>query len=364
MNPIQRYIIAAVVTAITIFILWYFGDVLSYILASVVFSLIGTPLADILCKIRVGRFKVSTSLAATVSVLVMWGVVVMFTMLFAPILMNKITALSQYNYSDLESIISTPISNFEDFIESKLSINLTSEGMGIMDSIHLRLSELIGESVAGLDTLLGKITSLVIAAFSITFITFFFLKERNLFNQGVVLLFPGKYEENILRGLDSSVSLLSRYFLGLCVESFIKLVVMAVALYLIGFPFNDSLIIALISAVLNVIPYIGPLLGVAIAVIIGLTSAVESGAISGMLVAMVSAFAIFQILDNIILQPYVYSSSVKAHPLEIFLVILMAGSMAGVVGMLLAIPAYTIIRVFAKEFFYNLRLVQKLTENI
>lgn len=364
MNTMQRYIIAAVVTAIAIFILWYFGDVLSYILASVVFSLIGTPLADMLCRIKVGRFKVAESLTAAVSVCVMWGVIVVLATLFIPILMNKLDALSAYNYSDLESAIAVPIANLEGFIDSKLSINLASEGLGIMDTIHLRLSELVSDSVTSIDTLLGKITSLVIAAFSITFITFFFLKERNLFNQGVVLLFPGKYEENILRGLDSSVSLLSRYFIGLCVESFIKLVVMAVVIYLIGFPFNDSLVIALISAVLNVIPYIGPLLGVAIGVIIGLTSAVEPGAINGMIVAMVIAFAIFQTIDNIVLQPYVYSSSVKAHPLEIFLVILMAGSMAGVVGMLLAIPAYTIIRVFAKEFFYNLRLVQKLTENI
>ncbi|HNV51901.1 MAG TPA: AI-2E family transporter, partial [Tenuifilaceae bacterium] len=57
-------------------------------------------------------------------------------------------------------------------------------------------------------------------------------------------------------------------------------------------------------------------------------------------------------------------NSVKAHPLEIFIVLLIAGSVAGILGMLLAIPCYTVIRVFAKEFFNNFRVVQKLTEKI
>ena len=63
-------------------------------------------------------------------------------------------------------------------------------------------------------------------------------------------------------------------------------------------------------------------------------------------------------------KPTLYSERVKAHPLEIFLVILIAGSLAGILGMLLAIPSYTVLRVFAKEFFSQFRLVRKLTEKI
>jgi predicted PurR-regulated permease PerM len=66
----------------------------------------------------------------------------------------------------------------------------------------------------------------------------------------------------------------------------------------------------------------------------------------------------------VLFQPLIYSSSVKAHPLEIFLVIIAAGSIAGILGMFLAIPTYTIVRVIAKEFFVNMKLVRKLTENL
>ena len=115
---------------------------------------------------------------------------------------------------------------------------------------------------------------------------------------------------------------------------------------------------------MNVIPYIGPLLGGIVGILIGSTSPDTLLPMNTVIIEMAIIFTVFQVIDNIILQPYVYSSSVKAHPLEIFLVILVAGSIAGVVGMLLAIPAYTVLRVFAKEFFNKLRVVQKLTGNI
>jgi predicted PurR-regulated permease PerM len=77
-------------------------------------------------------------------------------------------------------------------------------------------------------------------------------------------------------------------------------------------------------------------------------------------------FILFAIkgFDDFVLQPTIYSERVKAHPLEVFLVILTAGHVAGITGMLLAIPSYTVIRVLAKEFFSEFALVQKLTQNI
>ena len=81
-------------------------------------------------------------------------------------------------------------------------------------------------------------------------------------------------------------------------------------------------------------------------------------------VVIIGSLLILKGLDDFVLQPTLYSSRVKAHPLEIFLVILIAGSLAGILGMLLAIPSYTVLRVFAKEFFSQFSLVRKLTEKI
>ena len=71
-----------------------------------------------------------------------------------------------------------------------------------------------------------------------------------------------------------------------------------------------------------------------------------------------------QMLDNFLLQPIIFSNSVNAHPLEIFLVILIAGTVAGISGMIFAIPFYTFIRIIAKEFLSQFEIVKSLTKNI
>ena len=81
-------------------------------------------------------------------------------------------------------------------------------------------------------------------------------------------------------------------------------------------------------------------------------------------VAIVSTIVSVKVVDDFIIQPTIYSDRVQAHPLEIFLCILVAGTVAGVWGMLLAIPLYTVLRVFAREFFSEYSLVRKLTSQM
>ena len=107
-----------------------------------------------------------------------------------------------------------------------------------------------------------------------------------------------------------------------------------------------------------------PIIGIAIGIFIGVVGSTSDLSVFALMLRIAGTILFAQGVDNFILQPLLYSNRAKAHPLEIFLVILIAGSMAGVLGMLLAIPAYNVIRVFAKEFFYNFRVVQKLTEKI
>jgi len=75
-------------------------------------------------------------------------------------------------------------------------------------------------------------------------------------------------------------------------------------------------------------------------------------------------FIIAQLVDNFFSQPFIFSKSVKSHPLEIFLVIIIAGLISGIVGLIIAIPVYTAIKVIAKEFLSEYRVVNKLTEGL
>jgi predicted PurR-regulated permease PerM len=100
---------------------------------------------------------------------------------------------------------------------------------------------------------------------------------------------------------------------------------------------------------------------------LGFTSALAAGEYSILPELSIKIAAVVfgvHFLDTMLFQPMIYSKSVKAHPLEIFIVILIGGSLGGIIGMLIAIPSYTLLRVIAREFFYKFRVVEKLTRNI
>ena len=188
-----------------------------------------------------------------------------------------------------------------------------------------------------------------------------------MFRDALMLVVPSNLEEKVAHIMDSISRLLRRYFIGLVFEVFMVMVLVTLGLTIVGIEFSHAIVIGLFCGMFNVIPYLGPWMGAAVGLLIGMAININFDFMNHtlpLLGFMVIVFATVQILDNILFQPIIYSNSVKAHPLEIFLVIMAAGSLAGILGMILAIPAYTILRVIAKEFFDNMKLVQKLTKNL
>lgn len=362
MNKLEKYIYVTAITAGVFFLIWYFSNIVLYIVFSFVLSLLGKPLMDMICKLKVKAKHIPRWLASTVVLFIFIGVFIVVIDLLVPIAYNKFTSYSNIHLADIKTIIEEPLNKINDFIANYSNSDLRLQSTDIISDITSRFSQIISNTIKNLGSLIDFFSNFIIASFSIFFITFFFLKENMLFKNGLTMLFPLQYEKKISESLDSSINLLSKYFIALLMESSIKLVIITGGFVLFGIDFSTALIIGIISAVLNVIPYIGPLIGAVIGIVIAV--AAYQGDVAQLLIFSSLLFSIFQIIDNIIIQPYIYSTSVKAHPLEIFLVILVAGGFAGVWGMLLAIPVYTILRVFAKAFFNNLRVVQRLTKSI
>ena len=366
MSKIYRYIVAGAITAIVLFLVWYFSAVVAYILTSAVLAMIGKPMTDMLCRIHIGRTKIPFPkwLAALCTLLTIWIVIVGIFALFVPIVFQKINEFSALDIPHIINSFHEPLMSFEHLI--KHTFALDDDSFSIITAISDQIKPLFDVNVINklLSSIVNTVSDAVIAAFSISFITFFFLKESSLFYDMVIIMFPKKYEENISRALNSTTNLLTRYFTGIVIESALMTLIVSLGLLLWGLPGHDVLVIGLMVGILNVIPYVGPTIGIALGIFIGVTSGYPdmSGSITAIKIAGTILFA--QGIDNFVLQPVLYSNRAKAHPLEIFLVILIAGSLAGVLGMLLAIPAYNVIRVFAKEFFNNFRVVQKLTEKI
>ena len=366
-SKLTRYVIITAVTAIVIFIAWYFSSIITYILISAVLSIICRPFLKYLSKIHIGRRRMPRWFIATIGLVGIWVVAFLFFYFFIPLVANQAKELSNVDITEVGYHLSQPFIQLELMIQDYVP---GAEDFTFNALLTEHITSLI--SVQDVTNVFGSVAnmlgSLAVALFSISFITFFFMKEENLFVGGITMMFPKKYERSISRAMSSINKLLMRYFIGVFADAFCVMVVLTIGLtFVAGLSFQTSLVIGLIAGVLNVIPYVGPLIAAIIGLIIGTATHIDliaSGGIGNLLIKIGGVFAIMKIMDDTIFQPYIFSNSVKAHPLEIFLVILIAGSIGGILGMLIAIPTYTVIRVFAKEFFNKYRIVQRLTVRI
>lgn len=359
-----RFALGLAATAMALYLLWYFSDIVIYILISAVLGIIGRPLVQRLSVIKIRGRHIPRGVAALLTTLLMWVLFATFFSIFIPLIFNKLSEFSNLDMVQVISSINDPIIALQEHLSETFSIPMRE--FSLTDTLAASIREWLNIDVVNsvVGSFVSTATSFVIALFSITFITFFFLKEDGLFYSMVTTIFPKRYEDNITRALDSVTVLLVRYFTGILTESFIMMVVVSLILLLFGASGENAFFTGLIVGVLNVVPYVGPLIGFSIGLFVGLVSPIEGMTLAQTLLATGGTILTAQGLDNFVLQPVLYSNRVKAHPLEIFIVILIAGNLAGVVGMLLAIPSYTVIRVFAKEFFNNFRVVQALTENL
>jgi predicted PurR-regulated permease PerM len=363
-NNIARWTVGTLLMVVVGLLLWYFRSTVVYILVSAVLAIVGGPVVRLLSGIKIGKVTTPRWAAALITLVAMWVVLVSFCLLIVPIVVEKVTMLAQLDLRGVLSNIQQPIENVQNYLESLMIVG--------HDSVSLA-EILVGwlRKVLNYDTINAAFTSVVdvtmsaaVAFFSISFITFFFLKEEGLFFRMVSALFPERYSDNISRALDKVVHLLSRYFTGLLVESLILMTVISVTLVLFGMNTENACFIGVIMGVMNVIPYAGPLMGGIASLFLGIVSPIYGCTIGYTLAVIAGTLLTVKGLDDFVLQPTLYSERVNAHPLEVFIVILLAGSVGGIVGMLLAIPSYTVLRVFAKEFFSQYTLVKKLTKDI
>lgn len=367
MNKLARYIMLGMGLSIILFLLWYFSSIVAYILISAVFSLIGKPIVDLVSQIKVKGWSPPKLVGAAVALVAIWFAFILFFRVMIPLVVSQVNDLSAVNVPGMVASFSEPIAKFDMFIKEYLPVsanNFSTQDIIVEKVTSMFNVGIVSDLFSSTATLLGN---LVIAAFSITFITFFFLKDDGLFFEGVIILFPEKFESNITHALISINKLLRRYFIGIVIQSFLIMTLNTIGLSIIGISFNTAIVIGLFTGILNLIPYVGPLAGMLLGSLIGLATNLQLNFTTELLPLlgyMIIVFTIVQLIDNFVFQPVIFSNSVNAHPLEIFIVLLIAGSVGGILGMLLAIPAYTVIRVFSKEFFNNFRLVQKLTEKI
>jgi predicted PurR-regulated permease PerM len=347
--------------------IWFFREIVVYILVSGVLSIMGRPLVDLFYRIKIGRVRFPRALSALFTLAIIWGIIVSFFWIFVPLVTNQIDQFSSIDSSKLVELAQEPIKRIETIFRA-FNKDITTE-MSLQDYIVSKVSGVLNINLIQnfISSLAGILGNIIVAIFSITFITFFFLKDQHLFFESIMIWIPDKYVDNVERALYSIKRLLTRYFIGIIIQSTCIMILVTIGMKIVGIDLHQALVMGLILGIVNVIPYVGPWLGLFIAIIMGVASHMNQDfhtVVLPLVWYMIIVEAIVHTIDNVVFQPVIFSNSVKAHPLEIFIVVLAAGFAAGVPGMILGIPTYTVIRVFAREFFNNFKAVQRITSSL
>jgi len=367
MNTTLRNFLIVVGIALLVYLSWYFRNIFLYILVAGVISLIGRPIVDLLNGIRIWKFRFPRFLSSLIALLFLYGLLALFFAVFIPLVSKQIDALSGFDAGSLVQGLRDQLERLETLIR-KVYRDMPAD-RSLYDIVVTAITDVLNP--ASISDFAGSIMTVVkkfvVAFVAITFLAFFFLKDEGLFKETIMVIVPDQYESRIRNVLHSIKTLLIRYFIGIIIQSTIVLINITIGMTIVGFPFQQALVMGLLIGVFNVIPYVGPWLGGSITVLMGMATAVTTAgypAIWLLIVYMIIVIACTQAIDNNLIQPLIYSRSVNAHPIEIFLVILAVGSFTGVGGMIIAVPAYTALRVFAREFFNNFGPVRKITSGL
>ena len=338
------------------------------IIIAFVVSLIGRPIMKLLKRFHIRKFYLPEWFSAVLTIIVIIGFLTLIITQMVPLVANIISdasflnAHTYFSTDPIEGVNTWMVRLFPDL----------GDDFNLVDVVMDKLRELV--SFSNVSGIVGSVASLVSSAFvglfAVVFISFFFLKDSNLFERIIYALVPDRVEQTMHTTLNDIKQLLSRYFVGLLLEMLGVALIDFLGLWLIArLDLSYAIGIAFIAGILNVIPYVGPLMGEAIGVILGVILKVGIGAglnvnvwVFALIILAIMLTA--QLIDNFIYQPVIYSASIKAHPLEIFIVLLMAGHIGGAVGMLVAIPAYTVVRVIALRFFHRFKPIQRLDPDL
>jgi len=359
-NTITNGILKAIAILLGVAIICYFlyaiRSVLIYIAIAGVISLIARPIIKFLRK----RLKFNNGLAVLVAMVVIFGTLLGIMAMFIPLIAEQGQNLSLLNLDALQGDLQALFIQVNEYFNARdidLFKTLTEMDLGSTFSF--------GAIPNLLNGVLGALGSFGIGLFSVIFISFFFMKDSALLHQGIMTVVKDENEYRATQSFNTIKDLLSRYFLGLLLQILVLFVLYTIILLIFGI--KNSLVIAFLCALLNLIPYVGPLIGGVIILVLSMSSNLGldfQTVILPTTIKVMIGYAIAQVIDNFVSQPFIFSNSVKSHPLEIFLVIIIAGLLFGVAGMIVAIPVYTAIKVIAKEFLPDLKIVKKLTKDL
>jgi predicted PurR-regulated permease PerM len=353
-NGILRSLAIITGIALLCWFLYAISSVLVYIIIAAIISLIARPLIIFLRR----RLRFPNTLAVVTTMVLFVLLLIGLIGMFIPLISEQSDNLSLLQTTELKKNVEELITQVNTYFKDK-GIDILSQlkSANVFSSL---------ESIPdALNSIVAALGSLSIGLFSVLFIAFFFMKDSRIFKNSLLAIIPKGTENRFSDSIEKIKDLLSRYFLGLMLQITILFILYTITLLI--FDITNAVVIAFLCALFNIIPYVGPLIGAFLMIVLSMTSNLGQDFQSVILpttIYVMIGYLIAQLVDNFFSQPFIFSKSVKSHPLEIFLIIIIGGLLIGPMGMIIAVPAYTAIKVIMKEFLSDNKIVKSLTKDL
>lgn len=344
---------------------YFIRGILLYMIIAAILTMVLRPLDKRMERMRIRRRKIPRAVRAISLLVLVYVIVFAFISIFIPLIVNEINIISNVDQAQVTKALHEPLAQLQELFANYQQTQPNQ--VTLEQYTQTYLSQLM--NVAEVSTLANGVVAIIggflVAFFSISFFTFFFIKDGDVIMHMLLLLIPVSKVKSIRNIIRDTQTMLTKYFTGVLIDVLFVATFVSIGMALLGI--QNALIIGIFAGIMNIIPYVGPLIGGAFAIIVGISTNLTLDFYDGMVPLVVKIFFVFvamNLTDAFLVQPFIFSKRVKAHPLEIFTVILIAGSLAGIGGMVVAVPVYTVLRIILREYLTGSRFVQKLTDEL
>ncbi len=339
LEKVVKFIVGLTVVSIVSLLAYNYATLIGYAIIAVIFSYTLDPLVS---KMQVSGMNRTLAIALTLTSLIL--LIVWISTNIIPIIAQQMVQLAgQLNIETLQEVASQIenrlIAKFDFLPNGFLTENITEVVENLLD---------VGQLPTALSNIIGVFTNIFSAFLIIPFATFFFLKDGSKIRRDILKLVPNKYFETTLSLVDKIETRLGIYFRSVLLQSLLVAFFSWLALTVVGL--NNALSVGIAVGLANTIPYFGPIIGYILSIVV---SIIEIGDFS-LVLPCIFAILFVQLLDNIVFQPFIFSRSADMHPVAILFIIMIGAETAGILGMLIAIPIATIIKITINQVIWSI----------
>ncbi|MHA8138129.1 AI-2E family transporter [Lactobacillaceae bacterium Scapto_B20] len=305
------------------------------------------PIVELLMKVHYKRFNLSRTFSVVIIFIAFLGLLLYVGFSFIPQIITQVTNL----FNHLPNVASSTESTMEKITNHGWLQNYDfSQYTDKFQSSLINYSQHFLSSITNsLGNIISMATSVVIVIITVPVVLFYMLKDGHKLMPTIEKMIPERHQKQTMVLLGRMNETIARYIGGQMVECLFVGIFTSLGYVFIGQKY--ALVLGVFAGICNIIPYVGPYIGILPSLLVAFSADIKQ------VIYVIIVVLIVQQLDGNLVYPNVIGKSLQIHPLTIIVILLAAGNISGLVGMILAIPLYAVIKVVV-QYVYNIWLLQ------